>query len=77
MQIHRNRLILMHDVAPRGSPEKIDPKLRKVAYLFRMHCCMRAEADASIATPELSTLVDAILAAGLQDALATTENITV
>ena len=33
--------------------------------------------DAAIATPELSTLVDAVLAAGLGDALATTENITV
>jgi uncharacterized surface protein with fasciclin (FAS1) repeats len=33
--------------------------------------------DAALATPELSTLVDAVLAAGLEDALATTENITV
>jgi len=33
--------------------------------------------DAALATPELSTLVDAILAAGLEDALATAENITV
>jgi uncharacterized surface protein with fasciclin (FAS1) repeats len=33
--------------------------------------------DAAVATPELSTLVDAVLAAGLGDALATTENITV
>jgi uncharacterized surface protein with fasciclin (FAS1) repeats len=33
--------------------------------------------DAAIATPELSTLVDAVVAAGLDDALATTENITV
>jgi uncharacterized surface protein with fasciclin (FAS1) repeats len=33
--------------------------------------------DAAVATPELSTLVDAILAAGLGDALATAENITV
>ncbi len=33
--------------------------------------------DAAIATPELSTLVDAVVAAGLADALATTENITV
>ena len=33
--------------------------------------------DAAVATPELSTLVDAILAAGLGDALASAENITV
>ncbi|MCP5128155.1 MAG: fasciclin domain-containing protein [Pseudomonadales bacterium] len=33
--------------------------------------------DAALATPELSVLVDAILAAGLQDALASAENITV
>ena len=33
--------------------------------------------DAAVATPELSTLVDAVLAAGLGDALATLENITV
>jgi uncharacterized surface protein with fasciclin (FAS1) repeats len=33
--------------------------------------------DAAVATPELSTLVDAVLAAGLGDALATAENITV
>ena len=33
--------------------------------------------DAAIATPELSTLVDAVVAAGLDEALATTENITV
>lgn len=33
--------------------------------------------DAAVATPELSTLVDAVVAAGLADALATTENITV
>lgn len=33
--------------------------------------------DAAIATPELSTLVDAVVAAGLDDALAETENITV
>ena len=33
--------------------------------------------DAAVATPELSTLVDAILAAGLEDALASAENITV
>lgn len=33
--------------------------------------------DAAVATPELSTLVDAVLAAGLADALATTDNITV
>jgi uncharacterized surface protein with fasciclin (FAS1) repeats len=33
--------------------------------------------DAAIATPELSTLVDAVVAAGLADTLATTENITV
>ena len=33
--------------------------------------------EAAIATPELSTLVDAVLAAGLEDALATTDNITV
>ncbi len=33
--------------------------------------------DAALATPELSTLVDAVTAAGLGDALATTENITV
>lgn len=33
--------------------------------------------DAAIATPELSTLVDLVVAAGLDDALATTENITV
>ncbi|QFU74451.1 fasciclin domain-containing protein [Halioglobus maricola] len=33
--------------------------------------------DAAIATPELSTLVDLVVAAGLADTLATTENITV
>ena len=33
--------------------------------------------EAAIATPELSTLVDAVVAAGLDDALANTENITV
>lgn len=33
--------------------------------------------DAAVATPELSTLVDAVLAAGLADALASAENITV
>jgi uncharacterized surface protein with fasciclin (FAS1) repeats len=33
--------------------------------------------DAALATPELSILVDAVLAAGLEGALATTENITV
>ncbi|WP_240725184.1 fasciclin domain-containing protein [Mangrovimicrobium sediminis] len=33
--------------------------------------------DAAIATPELSTLVNAVVAAGLADALATTDNITV
>jgi len=33
--------------------------------------------DAALATPELSTLVDAVVAAGLDEALATTENITV
>ncbi|KAA1192016.1 fasciclin domain-containing protein [Pseudohalioglobus sediminis] len=33
--------------------------------------------DAAVATPALSTLVDAVTAAGLGDALATTENITV
>ena len=33
--------------------------------------------DAALATPELSTLVDAILAAGLEDALASAEDITV
>ena len=33
--------------------------------------------EAAIATPELSTLVDAVIAAGLDDALATTDNITV
>lgn len=33
--------------------------------------------DAAIATPELSTLVDLVVAAGLDDALATTDNITV
>lgn len=33
--------------------------------------------DAAVATPELSTLVDAVTAAGLADALATTEDITV
>jgi len=33
--------------------------------------------DAAVATPELSILVDAVVAAGLADALATTENITV
>lgn len=33
--------------------------------------------DAAVATPELSTLVDVVLAAGLGDALATTEDITV
>ena len=33
--------------------------------------------DAAIATPDLSTLVDLVVAAGLDDALATTENITV
>lgn len=33
--------------------------------------------DAASATPELSTLVDAVVAAGLAEALATTENITV
>ena len=33
--------------------------------------------DAAIATPELSTLVDLVVAADLVDALATTENITV
>ncbi|MEP5568746.1 MAG: fasciclin domain-containing protein [Halioglobus sp.] len=33
--------------------------------------------DAAIATPELSTLVDLVVAAGLDEALATTENITV
>jgi uncharacterized surface protein with fasciclin (FAS1) repeats len=33
--------------------------------------------DAALATPELSTLVDAVVAAGLVDALAEAENITV
>ncbi|PLW68188.1 fasciclin domain-containing protein [Pseudohalioglobus lutimaris] len=33
--------------------------------------------DAAVATPALSTLVDAVTAAGLGDALATTDNITV
>lgn len=33
--------------------------------------------EAALATPELSTLVDAVVAAGLDEALATTENITV
>ena len=33
--------------------------------------------DAAIATPELSTLVDAVVAAGLAETLATAENITV
>lgn len=33
--------------------------------------------DAAIATPELSTLVDLVVAAGLDEALATTEEITV
>lgn len=33
--------------------------------------------DAAVATPELTTLVDAVLAAGLDEALATTDNITV
>lgn len=33
--------------------------------------------DAALATPELSTLVDAVSAAGLVDTLATAENITV
>lgn len=33
--------------------------------------------DAAIATPELSTLVDAVVAAGLADALAETQDITV
>ena len=33
--------------------------------------------DAAIATPELSTLVDLVVAADLADALATTDNITV
>jgi uncharacterized surface protein with fasciclin (FAS1) repeats len=33
--------------------------------------------EAAIATPALSTLVDAVLAAGLEDALATAEDITV
>ena len=33
--------------------------------------------DAALATPELSTLVDAVLAAGLDDALANAEDITV
>lgn len=33
--------------------------------------------DAAIATPALSTLVDLVVAAGLDEALATTENITV
>jgi uncharacterized surface protein with fasciclin (FAS1) repeats len=33
--------------------------------------------DAAIATPELSTLVDAVVAAGLDGALATTPNLTV
>lgn len=33
--------------------------------------------DAALATPELSTLVDAVVTAGLDDALATTDNITV
>lgn len=33
--------------------------------------------DAAIATPELSTLVDAVVAAGLADALANADNITV
>ncbi|MEH6592080.1 MAG: fasciclin domain-containing protein [Halioglobus sp.] len=33
--------------------------------------------DAALATPELSTLVDAVVAAGLVDTLATAENITV
>ena len=33
--------------------------------------------DAAVATPALSTLVDAVVAAGLDEALATTENITV
>ena len=33
--------------------------------------------EAAVATPELSTLVDAVIAAGLDEELATTENITV
>lgn len=33
--------------------------------------------EAALATPELSTLVDVVLAAGLDDALATTDDITV
>lgn len=33
--------------------------------------------DAAVATPALSTLVDAVVAAGLDEALATTDNITV
>ena len=33
--------------------------------------------DAALATPELSTLVDVVLQAGLEDALANTQNITV
>jgi len=33
--------------------------------------------EAAVATPELTTLVDAVLAAGLEEALATTDNITV
>jgi uncharacterized surface protein with fasciclin (FAS1) repeats len=33
--------------------------------------------DAAVATPELSTLVDLVVAADLVDALATTENLTV
>lgn len=33
--------------------------------------------EAAVATPELTTLVDAVLAAGLDEALATTEDITV
>ena len=33
--------------------------------------------DAAVATPALGTLVDAVLAAGLEDTLATAENITV
>jgi uncharacterized surface protein with fasciclin (FAS1) repeats len=33
--------------------------------------------DAAVATPELSTLVDVVVAAGLDGALATTDNITV
>ena len=33
--------------------------------------------EAAVATPELSTLVDAVLAAGLEDALANTDDLTV